>query len=318
MARQAYRQAWLLGPRVLRALIESLAKRAGVLARAVTRITRPRRACQRSIAPAPCKPCYDTLVQVNGLLLRHWSVVKSQRGNLWDIVAPLYCAVQDSCSALALLSRSGHVRDSYGVARCILETALNASYILAAGDDVAGRAYRHYMQKSLREAERDTSFLREYIDSSLEAPDWRSNRVFAETLAEFSDPSGREKTWAGVSYDARLTKIGQSYGSRQERMLRLAMQAIYRPASEILHGTFYGAMRAAGQANAPQRFKSHQHFIDWLGEQLSLVDVMSSAAAAVLLVCTGQESQRPRAGEDAIETVLAGTKSLSSQMEYER
>lgn len=269
-----------------------------------------RRLPQRTPAPSPRVQCLRSLARVNELLLRGWQLVRHQQGRTWDVVAPLYCAVQDSCASVALLSRCGQVRDSYSISRCVLETSLNATYILAAGDEVAEKAYRHYMQKCLREMDRNADFMREYLGSNLQAPEWRQSGELADVLDEFTAPNGRERTWAGASIEKRLQTIRKAFGRVPERMLRVALHSLYHPASEILHGTFYGAMRSSGQADLPLRFQSHFHYVRWLGDQLSLVDVMSAAAAAVLLKAVGDTCGATELGDEAIRTARQGAVAL--------
>ncbi len=46
-------------------------------------------------------------------------------------------------------------RGDYVIARVVYETSVNACFILAAGDEMAERAWRHLKQKSIRDLDRD-------------------------------------------------------------------------------------------------------------------------------------------------------------------
>jgi len=268
---------------------------------------------ERRGCPLPRRDCYEVLDSVNDILIHHWGEVRNQEGITWDVVIPLYCAIQDSANALRQLARNGHVRDSFCIARCILETSLNATYILSAGKNAAERAYRHYMQKSLREIDRDIDFMSTYLDASPAHPDWHRSPELGDALEEFTDSRGREKkNWATDSYSERIAAIGREFGKKEAEILRVAMHSIYRPASEILHGTFYGAMFAAGKAKTPERFQDHADFVNWLGDQLSMVLLMSSAAISVMLTAIATLIGSSAMAAKARASLLESAKSFSA------
>jgi hypothetical protein len=145
-------------------------------------------------------------------------------------------------SVLALTrERSMAIRDGFGIARSAVETALNAAYISTAGATQAELSIRYMRQKRWRDLNRQGSFgdvqvtvVRDIGRQASEFPG------LEEALAEFTDRKGRERrTWTQLSIEDRIATVanldrqaGIAFGS--------AVFAIYRPASELLHGSYYG------------------------------------------------------------------------------
>ncbi|TCL74876.1 hypothetical protein [Rhizobium sp. BK251] len=131
------------------------------------------------------------------------------------------------------------IRDCYGIGRSIFESAVNVAYITAAGPEVALKARRHAMQKAYR------NLLREDpagLNLPRRAPPTPAEDIagMVEALGEFTQKNGSEITdWAGASVHRKLDAIYSGYPGVQLSM-SVAVASIYRDASEILHGTFYG------------------------------------------------------------------------------
>jgi hypothetical protein len=68
---------------------------------------------------------------------------------------PLLDAVDESLDTLLMLVPEERMRDAYVLSRVVYETALNACYILASGDEMAHRAWGHSKQKAVRDLCRD-------------------------------------------------------------------------------------------------------------------------------------------------------------------
>lgn len=131
------------------------------------------------------------------------------------------------------------IRDCFGIARSIFEASVNVAYIAAAGPEAAHRARRHAMQKSYRDLQRsDPPELRmpprPIIPAAAEIPG------MVDALSEFTGKKGAElNDWAALSVPQKVAAIVGRYPGVQLTM-SVSMDVIYRTASEILHGTFYG------------------------------------------------------------------------------
>ena len=136
------------------------------------------------------------------------------------------------------------VRDGYSITRSIVETSANISFILAEGRSAADLAIRHAEQKAFRDLRRES-----------EAGGWRFEmkwlgEVSSDQLtrlsglaAEFTTRSGRERTaWTEKNLAQRLADIGHRFGQNPVVSLHSAVLLNYRHASEILHGSYFGAL----------------------------------------------------------------------------
>jgi hypothetical protein len=80
-----------------------------------------------------------------------------------------------------------------------------------------------------------------------------------EALGEFTQKNGSEITdWAGASVRRKLDAIYSSYPGVKLAM-SVGVASIYRDASEILHGTFYGVemfwQQALDENGSPRNFE---------------------------------------------------------------
>lgn len=171
-------------------------------------------------------------------------------------------------SVLALTSkRDMAIRDAFGIARSITETAINATYISVGGKEIAAQAHRHMRQKRWRDLNRtgkvgswQIEVSRQIDITEKDIPGLRSD------LDEFTNKRGREiRDWTSVGIEERITKIGDI--SRQASLsLGVAFFAIYRVSSEFLHGTFYGVTQF-WQGSRSDPALSHEAFDDlWLSD----------------------------------------------------
>lgn len=131
------------------------------------------------------------------------------------------------------------IRDCYGIARSIFEGSVNVAYITAVGPEIALKARRHAMQKAYRNLLRtDPAELK--LPTRTPPPLAEDIVGMVEALGEFTQKNGSEITdWAGANVHRKLDAIYSKYPGVQLSM-SVAVSSIYRDASEILHGTFYG------------------------------------------------------------------------------
>lgn len=160
-------------------------------------------------------------------------------------------SIEESTRTLGVLVRRFAIRDAYVVARVIYETAVNSCFILTNPSELAPRARRHANQKLLRDLERTIELAGDEVvrlrwsgaDAALGNP---ANQAL---LQEFTHKSGREHSaWTPENVRERVEAVYQHFG--RDSALGVAFGLLlYRHASEIAHGTLYGALFAWGAMN---------------------------------------------------------------------
>lgn len=190
-----------------------------------------------------------TFFRTQAMLLEEvQTLLKSSEDPVALTVLTLLYAAADTNKSIALLAKEEKMRDTYVLARTSYETMLNACFILTEGEETADKAYRHALQKTWRDLDRelpinDTTI---YIRHSGQI-DPNEDSVLQDAIDEFTSKRGREITsWTPESLKDRIEKVGLKYGSRVTMGLQFGMLAIYRHASDISHGTVFGSMFAVG------------------------------------------------------------------------
>ena len=184
-------------------------------------------------------------------------------------------------SVLALTQeRNMAIRDCFAITRSAVETAINAAFIAVSGRDMAEGAIRHMRQKRWRELRREGSAgplqLSVVRDIGLEADAFPGLR---KALEEFTDNRGGERPfWTRSSVEKRIDAVTRSQ-HRAGLCLGIAAFAIYRPASELIHGSYYGVnlfWQGSREAPATNRAEFDQL---WMTEHF--VTLLSSLFFAV-------------------------------------
>jgi hypothetical protein len=199
------------------------------------------------------------------------------------------------------------------IARAIYETALNACFILTNPASLSERARRHASQKALRDLERSIELAGQQVirlkwsgaHGTLADP---SNQ---QLLQEFTTKSGREITsWTPENVQQRLESVFAKFGRDDSLGLAYGL-LLYRHASEIAHGTFFGALFAWGATDAKgppksvaeiQAFRVDQARLILMLTGFSLESLVRITAGALLLPdvmraareASAAFSQRPR------------------------
>lgn len=177
-------------------------------------------------------------------------------------------------SVLALTGeRDMAIRDCFAIARSAVETSLNAAFVAASGEPMAVKAVRHMRQKRWRDLRREGTAGPLSIAVSrnvgLAVDDLPGLR---EALDEFTDGKGRERPfWTKASVANRVGAVTRRH-RRAGLCLSVATFAIYRPASELIHGSYYGVnLFWQGSRDAPVRGRREfdrlwmeEHFITLL------------------------------------------------------
>lgn len=147
-----------------------------------------------------------------------------------------------------ILSLNDKMSDCYVVARTIFETALNIGYFSVKGESVVEKAYSHSLQKSYRDLKREVKIKDIQIMIGLQNFEQipKTNKL-KKSIEEFTSKKGHElRTWNEDNVFKKIGLISEKYGKELELSFSLPFYYIYRHASEIIHGTVFGAMFSLG------------------------------------------------------------------------
>lgn len=163
---------------------------------------------------------------------------------VFEVIIPLALAAGSSCHSLLLLTENVglSVRDAFGVARSITETATNAVFVMASGPELADRAQRHAAQRALRYSRQEWRIGSELIQPFGESESPKIEKKFVDLLSEFTSRKGRELNWISDSVEQRIDFIEANFSSKVGVSLRASFYMNYRESSEILHGSLYGIL----------------------------------------------------------------------------
>jgi len=125
------------------------------------------------------------------------------------------------------------VRDLYPVARCALESFINAAYLIAEEDSVAERAIRYIAFASYRQHNRKVGSGKFSLDISTQP------KATAEEEARFSEFKGKN-SWTSLDAASRMNKVGQLAGDKAGSRLLAGYALLYSISSEIIHGSPFG------------------------------------------------------------------------------
>ncbi|MHA6724206.1 DUF5677 domain-containing protein [Sphingomonas sp. RS2018] len=177
-------------------------------------------------------------------------------------------------SVLALTrERDMAIRDGFGIARSAVETAINAAFITVEGNALAEKAIRHMRQKRWRDLDREARIGDLQIamsrDVGMQIEDFPG---LDEALDEFTRRKrGTEvREWTEVSLEDRIASI-TAKSRRGGIGLGSAFFGIYRPASELLHGSYYGVNYFwQGSRDTPARDRTAFEYL-WVMEHFALL-----------------------------------------------
>lgn len=108
----------------------------------------------------------------------------------------------------------------------------------------------------------------------------------SEALREFTTKSGKERTeWTEENVTERLNVIASVHGEKAGTALHCCIFAVYRHASDILHGTLFGSLFSLG-LTGPGKAEVISHRLDTFN-MLFLLLGMSVKALITVLVTSG-------------------------------
>ena len=200
------------------------------------------------------------------------------------VLVPTLLVLKSSCKTILDLSRTPgiQVRDCFCIARSIVELAVNICYILAGGPSVAEKTLRHARQKMYRNIQRESKIGKHSVEFSFSGEkNLRLNKNLEIALKEFTSSKGREKDWTDLNIDQRIDKVGEAFGENVLGHLHLTRFMIYRDASEILHGTVFGALYSLGLVEPTYRSALENPANEYGGKHLMVLMGSISAVMAV-------------------------------------
>jgi hypothetical protein len=193
-------------------------------------------------------------------------------------------------SVLALTrSRDMAIRDGFGITRSAVETAVNAAYIAVGGEALAEQAIRHMRQKRWRDLSREANIggwrMSVSREIGLTADDLPG---LPESLEEYTNKRGREvRDWTPATIEERIDAVTER-SRRAGLCFGAAVFAIYRPSSELLHGTYYGVNYFwQGRLALPARSRAsfdHLWLLEHFGTLLSAMFFGASGAIDTMAV----------------------------------
>lgn len=224
------------------------------------------------------------------------------------VVAIMLQALGSSCNTLRMLTKTPGLptRDCYSIARCILELAVNISYIMAEGPVAALRAQRHARQKAFRDLDRESEIAGSVVRIRGPRPDPSDVPGIQADLDEFTGRRGREKDWTDLTLNERIAVVGRSFGGSVLGILHGGRAAIYGSSSEILHGSFYSALLFFGLTAPFGQRRTLQQAVDFVASEhmmLLVVAIMTISAVVESFDKAYGFSAALRRSEELIETV---------------
>jgi hypothetical protein len=240
------------------------------------------------------------------------SLVEQSRSRLmpetepvWVSIIPLLYSIKDSCDSISLLAERGKIRDCFVLARTVFETIVNACFISAKGDAAAERAKRHSLQKSYRDLQRELSINDQNITVAWGGQvDPSTDPELQAALTDFTSKKGREITsWTPETVKDQIGAIDTKYGSKVSVGLQFALLSIYRHASEIAHGTLFGAMFSLGLTRPSKRTDSAESLLQYQRENLSMLLMMLGLAMSSLIALLDKELSLPEIYSESEQAV---------------
>ncbi len=199
-------------------------------------------------------------------------------------------AIQESTNTLLGLVAGRRLRDAFVIARVIYETAINACFVLAGGSEVAERAWRHARQKALRDLDRrikvgGEGFQLRWSGAESVLSDPENRRL----LEEFTSKAGREMSaWTTEGVTKRLETILGAYPITQCNGFLWGL-LLYRHASEIAHGSLFGALYCYGATDARGLPRSFQDLLRFQDEQCQFILLLVGSSLRSLVQIVGSE-----------------------------
>ncbi len=231
------------------------------------------------------------------------------------VLAPMLLCLCEDQQAFSLAVTSHHGRLAMISARAIFECSVNAMRIAVGGLETARLAQRHAAQKTFRDLDRRQEIAGSVVGVRHPMADAAVPPPLVAAISEFSTKSGKEKRdWLDESIEEKLALIAGSESPARATCFSMAILGIYRHSSEILHGSFCGAIYSlgedvrltAGHIAADPRPKRRT---ERLGIAIQSVTIMYSEAVQVI----ARILEAPELARESREALLVCFRSLVSR-----
>jgi hypothetical protein len=200
----------------------------------------------------------------------------------------LLWAARESAWSVLVLGQHLYARDAMVAGRTVVETLVNACYLLAEGEPAVKRILEHNIQRQLRDIHKNVKLTE--TGFAISTPDYdeiKLDEKLRALMEEYGDSQGFSKAWTKKPLRARLQSVDRKFGTSVGGPLRVAYVLLYSNASEIAHGSLYGAVYASGATDGPwpEDVEDHINRVK-VGDLSVLMLVLGSAIHSVLLAVT--------------------------------
>jgi len=138
-------------------------------------------------------------------------------------------------------------KDGYPLARVIIEGAINIAFLMASNPEIARKAQRHAEVRAFRDLSRKGEMGGWTFEIKYEGNIPANEILRLEAMAaEFTTAKGREKDWTDLSIRQRLDASAAAFPGTALGSLNVSAFNIYRVASEVMHGSYYGVLMIWG------------------------------------------------------------------------
>ena len=239
-------------------------------------------------------------------------VCDEEQGQKWFVVNALIYTVIDSAKTIVLLTKQEKIRDIYIIARVVCETVINICFICAKGEIAVEDSIEHSLQKSYRDLTRESEVNGLKIKLNYKGKVHPSvEPVLEKALTDFTFANGRENThWTKETLIERLEVMGLKYGEKASGSLQFSLFSIYRHASEISHGPFFGALFSLGLTQPTNTRLTFEEFQAFKYGSLSMVLLMLAGSINALLYVISKEL-------NSIPNIVAVSDNLISEFKRE-
>jgi len=223
------------------------------------------------------------------LVTKAYSKLPDTKDSQSMVLSTLAYQVIETTHSLIVLSTLGKLGDCYALARIIFDHILNIGYIGAGGEQVLEKATKHAHQKVFRDLDRKITIKDMGFGIGLKnIENIEISDKLNAAISEFTSSRGTElRNWTDTNIFKKIEMIRDKYGWNIGQVLVINLFYIYRHASEIIHGSFFGALFTKGLAKPnhewPKNHNEMQKFIKtYLGFIIQNVILLNSVMMRII------------------------------------
>lgn len=187
------------------------------------------------------------------------------------------------------------VRDLYPIGRSVVESFINASFLLVEEESVAERAARWVRYRAWKEVNRLVGSGEFRLSISSASSDPTSPAEFTEFTEK-----GACREWSSFDTPSRIRRVGELAGKKAGSRLLGAYALIYSVSSEVIHGSPFG-VNFFHQAHLPPD-PTVESFREATGKQVDdiLINVAHAAAGYLNTFFRSQGMATPYSAEQEL------------------